>query len=118
MHPNRFFDECAIRTGIDTVEIFDEELRSKLRDTHPKNFIKTRRELPVYQIKLAYFTAKGNYKNAYRYAVFNSKDDNEYSDFWLDMFVRDYNNENPDHPMKDCEILDMKYIGDAVLPIG
>lgn len=118
MHPNRFFDECAIRTGIDTVEILDEELRSKLRDTYPKNFIKTRIELPIYQIKLAYFTAKGNYKNAYRYAVFNSQDDNEYSDFWLDMFVRDYNNENPDHPMKDCEILDMKYIGDAVLPIG
>jgi hypothetical protein len=36
VHPNRFFDECAIRTGIDTVEILDEELRSKLRDTHPK----------------------------------------------------------------------------------
>ena len=52
MHPNRFFDECAIRTGIDTVEIFDEELRSKLRDTHPKNYIKTRIELPVYQMKL------------------------------------------------------------------
>ena len=83
-----------IRTGIDTVEIFDEELRSKLRDTHPKNFIKTRIELPVYQIKLAYFTAKGNYKNAYRYAVFNSKDDNEYSDFWLDMFVRESRSSN------------------------
>ena len=50
--------------------------------------------------------------------MLNSKEENEYSDFWLDMFVRDYNNENPDHPMKDCEILDMKYIGDAVLPIG
>lgn len=24
MHPNRFFDECGIRTGIDTIEIFDE----------------------------------------------------------------------------------------------
>ena len=99
MHPNRFFDECSIRSGVDTVEIFDEELRSKLRNIHPKNFIKTRIELPTY-------------------AVFNSKDDNEYSDFWLDMFVQDYNNENPDHPMKDCKILDMKYIGDAVLPIG
>lgn len=77
MHPNRFFDECSIRTGIDTVEIFDEELRSKLRNTHPKNFIKTKVELPVYEIKLAYFTAKGNYKVSHRYAVFNSKDDNK-----------------------------------------
>lgn len=118
MHPNRFFDECSIRSGVDTVEIFDEELRSKLRNIHPKNFIKTRIELPTYEIKLAYFTVKGNYKTVYRYAVFNSKDDNEYSDFWLDMLVQDYNNENPDHPMKDCKILDMKYIGDAVLPIG
>ena len=118
MHPDRFFDECGIRTGIDTVEIFDEELRSKLRNTHPKNFIKTKVELPVYEIKLAYFTAKGNYKVSHRYAVLNSKEENEYSDFWLDMFVQDYNNENPDHPMKDCKILDMKYIGDAVLPIG
>lgn len=108
----------AVLSGVDTVEIFDEELRSKLRNIHPKNFIKTRIELPTYEIKLAYFTVKGNYKTVYRYAVFNSKDDNEYSDFWLDMFVQDYNNENPDHPMKDCKILDMKYIGDAVLPIG
>ena len=45
MHPNRFFDECSIRSGVDTVEVFDEELRAKLKNTHPKNFIKTRIEL-------------------------------------------------------------------------
>lgn len=58
MHPNRFFDECSIRSGVDTVEVFDEELRAKLKNTHPKNFIKTRIELPIYEIKLEYFTEK------------------------------------------------------------
>lgn len=45
MHPNRFFDECAIRTGIDTAEIFDEEVHlvkkpkniDELLDTCPAN---------------------------------------------------------------------------------
>ena len=45
MHPNRFFDECAIRTGIDTAEIFDEEVQlvkkpkniDELLDTCPAN---------------------------------------------------------------------------------
>ena len=50
MHPNRFFDECSIRSGVDTVEVFDEELRAKLKNTHPKNFIKTKIELPIYEM--------------------------------------------------------------------
>ena len=50
MHPNRFFDECSIRSGVDTVEVFDEELRAKLKNTHPKNFIKTRIELPIMKL--------------------------------------------------------------------
>ena len=30
MHPSKFFNECALRTGIDTFEIYDKELKDKL----------------------------------------------------------------------------------------
>lgn len=27
MHPSKFFEECSIRTGIDVVEVYDENLK-------------------------------------------------------------------------------------------
>lgn len=44
--------------------------------------------------------------------------DDEYFDFWLDMFMRDYNNDNPNHKMVNCEINNIKRLCEAVLPIG
>lgn len=29
MHPSEFFENCGLRTGIDTFEIYDEELKQK-----------------------------------------------------------------------------------------
>ena len=42
MHPNKFFKETNLRTGIDTFEIFDGDLKQKLSELHPLNFIKTK----------------------------------------------------------------------------
>lgn len=118
MHPSKFFEECAIRTGIDTFEVYDEELREGLKRAHPKNFLKTKIELPVYEVKLSYRTDKGNYKETTRYAVMDSANDEEYIDTWIDMFVRDYNENNPQHKMIDCDVLEIQLLGQAVLPIG
>lgn len=118
MHPSKFFDECAIRTSIDTVEIYDEGLRQDLKQVHPKNFLKTKIELPVYEITLSYLTDKDNYKKITRYAVMDSANDEEYIDMWVDMFVRDYNENNPQHKMINCDVLDIQLLGQAVLPIG
>lgn len=41
MHPSKFFEECSIRTGIDVVEVYDGDLKEKLKNVHPKNFLKT-----------------------------------------------------------------------------
>lgn len=118
MHPSKFFDECSLRTDIDTIEIFDSDLKEKLKNVHPKNFLKTKIMLPVYQINLSYLTDCGNYKTVDRYAVMDSSNDDEYFDFWLDMFVRDYNDSNPNHKMMDCKINSINRICEAVLPIG
>ena len=67
MHPNKFFNEVNLRTGIDTFEIFDGDLKQKLSELHPLNFIKTKITLPIYQIKICYFTDSGNYKKANKY---------------------------------------------------
>lgn len=53
-----------------------------------------------------------------RYAVMDSKTDDEYTDFWVDMFIRDYNNSNPNHKMIKCRINSIERICEAVLPLG
>ena len=74
--------------------------------------------MPVYKINLSYFTEKGNHKTVNRYAVMDSNADDEYFDFWLDMFMRDYNTNNPNHKMINCEINNIERLCEAVLPIG
>ena len=96
MHPSEFFKNCSLRTGIDVFEIYDSDLKEKLRNIHPKNFLKTKITLPV----------------------MDSSADDEYFDFWLDMFMRDYNNDNPNHKMVNCEINNIERLCEAVLPIG
>lgn len=118
MHPSNFFKECNLRTDTSFVEIFDEDLRKRLQEIHPKNFLKTRITMPVYRIKIEYHTNSGSYRIAEKYAVFDSSVDDEYADMWLDMFVTDYNTENPQHRMNDPKILSVEKICDAVLPIG
>ena len=54
MHPSKFFEECSIRTGIDVVEVYDGDLKEKLKNVHPKNFLKTQIALPVYKITISY----------------------------------------------------------------
>lgn len=118
MHPSEFFKNCNLRTGIDVVELYDEDLRDKLKNIHPKNFLKTKITLPIYKINLSYMTEKNNYKTVDRYAVMDSKSDVEYIDFWVDMFIRDYNKDNPNHKMLKCEVNSIEQICEAVLPLG
>ena len=117
MHPNKFFKEVNLRTGIDTFEIFDGGLKNKLSELHPMNFIKTKVTLPVYRVWLSYETDKGNYKESEKYMVMDNPVDEEecYEDFWADMLSRDYCDE---HGMKNVCVLEIQHICDAVLPIG
>ena len=115
MHPNKFFNEVGIRTGIDVFEIYDDELKNKLENLHPLNFIKTQITLPVYQVTISYFNNNGNYKELNKYMIMNNPVDEEYGDMWADMFTRDYADK---YHLHDLKILDMKHICDAVLPIG
>lgn len=115
MHPSNFFNEVNIRVGIDTFEVFDNELKYKLVNAHPLNFIKSKITMPVYEISMSYFTNNWNYKTATKYMVLDNIIENEHSDSWVDMFARDYAEKYKLHNMK---VLDMKYICDAVLQIG
>ena len=118
MHPSEFFENCSLRTGIDVFEIYDTDLKEKLKNVHPKNFLKTTITLPVYKVNLSYRTEKDNDKTVDRYAVMDSSAEDEYFDFWLDMLIRDYNSNNPNHKMVDCEINSIERLCEAVLPIG
>lgn len=94
LHPSKFFEWCAIRTGIDVFEIFDDGLKKKLMNIHPRNFIKSKLELPVYKVFVGYETEKGNYKESEKYMLLNYAGEQEYDDMWADMFVRDYESEH------------------------
>ena len=117
MHPNKFFKEVGLRTGIDTFEILDTDLKNKLQELHPMNFIKTKITLPVYRVLLSYETSSGNYKKSEKYMVMDNAPDGEesYEDFWADMLADDYCKK---YKMKNVSILEVQHICDAVLPIG
>ncbi len=117
LHPSKFFEWCAIRTGIDVFEIFDDGLKKKLANIHPRNFIKSKLEFQVYKVFVGYETEKGNYKESEKYMILNSAGEQEYDDMWADMFARDYELEHKES-IKNIKVLDVNFVGDAVLQIG
>lgn len=123
MHPNIFFKECDCRTGIDVFEIYDQELKNKLRETHPKNFIRTRIIHPVYRVVIDYETIRGNYKQAQKILVMDaplSKDEDSmcWADIVAEEYLRDYNQEHPDNPMVRASVGRVDFLCEAVLKIG
>ena len=77
LHPSKFFEWCAIRTGIDVIEIYDDVLKEKLMNIHPRNFIKSKLELSVYRVSVGYETEKGNYKRSDKYMILNNTEAQE-----------------------------------------
>ena len=84
---------------------------------HPRNFIKSKLELPVYKVSVGYETEKGNYKESEKYMILNNTSEQEYDDMWADMFTRDYESEHKES-IKNIKVLSVDFVGDAVLPIG
>lgn len=117
LHPSKFFEWCAIRTGIDVFEIFDDNLKKMLISIHPKNFIKSKLELPIYKVSVGYETEKGNYKESEKYMILNNSGEKEYNDMWADMFAKNYESEHK-ATIKNIEVMNVEFVGDAVLQIG
>ena len=118
LHPSKFFELCDIRTGMDVFEIYDQELKASLMNTHPKNFINVKLTHPIYSVTVGYNTEKGNYKQADKIMILDCPvDDNDYSDMWADIFVRDYEQDH-EGSIYDIHILNVNYLGDAILRIG
>ena len=118
LHPSKFFEWCAIRPGGGNVfEIFDDNLKKRLMNIHPKNFVRSKLELPVYKVLLGYNTGKGNYKESEKYMLLNNRFEKEYVDMLADMSARDYELEH-NKSVKNIEVLSVDFIGDAVLQIG
>lgn len=117
LHPSKFFEWCAIRIGIDVFEIFDDGLKKKLMNIHPRNFIKSKLELPVYKVSVGYWTKNGNYKESEKYMILNNVSEQEYDDMWVDMFARDCELEHKE-AIQNIKVLNVEFVGDAVLQIG
>ena len=115
MHPSKFFNEAACRTGADVFEMFDEDLQQKLKSIHPKNFIKSKITLLVYRVLVRYETDKGNEKELEKYMIIDApvEDGEYYNELWADMYGSDYCKE---HNLKSFHVENIEHICDAVLP--
>lgn len=119
MHPNKFFSEVSCRVGVDIFEEFDNDLRDRLKNVHPLNFIKTRVTLPVYKVLIEYDTINGNHRSTEKFMIMDMPMGDEcLEDIEADMLLRDYNDIHKENPMLNLQILDVVHICDAVLPIG
>lgn len=117
LHLSKFFELCEIRTGIDVFEIFDDTLKKKLMNIHPRNFINSKLEFPVYKIVVEYETKMGNVKESEKYMILNNQNEQEYDDMWIDMFIRDYKLKYKES-INNVQVLNVEFVGDAVLQIG
>lgn len=120
MHPSILFEQCNIVPNVEYGYLTcDNELKEELKNTHPKNFIRNNIVLPIYKITMHYLTENNNYRKSYKYCVFDpTTDDDEFSDFIINMVLEDYNRNNPKHKMNHIEIDCVEKICSAVLQIG
>lgn len=125
MHPAQFAKEVRFQLHEwDMGCCNDKEIREKFLQVHPLNFIRAQIKIPVFKCVISYFTNKGNYKTVERYMVFdNTKIPDDigedfYAEIELEGRIDDYNSRNPERKLNNWEILSVKKLCDAVLPIG
>lgn len=118
LHPNKFFSTVMIN-NCNSMPIQD--MRQKLIDTHPLNFLKSQIEIPVYKVKLIYETHKNNLKISEKIFLPNVcsggvKKDTEYNlEFLINKSIEEY---KKDHTLKYVQIIDINHICDVVLQFG
>lgn len=123
MHPSKIIGESDCRVSIEFGGIYDNRLKEKLIEIHPKNFIKSDIILPLYEIAIVYNTINNNHREGKRYMIANNPIDEEgdqicFMDFEAKHFLEKFNEDHSKNPMLDMKIEDVKCVCDLVLRIA
>lgn len=123
MHPSKMIRESDCRVSIDLGNIFDNRLKEKLMNIHPKNFIKSNIVLPLYEISVEYDTVNNNHRVGKRYMIANTPVDDEgdqmcFMDFEAEHLLEQFNEEHPEKQMINLKVEDVECLCELVLQIA
>lgn len=123
MHPSKIICDADCRVSIEIGDIFDNHLKDKLMNVHPKNFIKSNIVLPLYEISIAYDTVNNNRREGKRYMIVNTPIDEKgdqlgFIDFEAEHLLEQFNTCHPEKQMFNLEIESVECICELVLQIA
>lgn len=89
---------------------------SEFKDIHPKQLISEVIPIPVWKIRYAYYTARGNPKEADKYII---KDESAWDCIENEFiqYIQRQNEKYPERKLSNVEILDVFFMGSAELQL-
>lgn len=83
---------------------------------HPKQLIGWYVPIPVWKIHYSYLTARGNPKEADKYII-RDKTAWDYIDNEFNYYIQEQNEKHPERKLSNVKILDISFMGEAVLEL-
>lgn len=88
----------------------------EFKNIHPKQLISENIPIPVWKVHYSYRTARGNPKEADKYIIREESAwdciDNEFN-----RYIQEQNEKYPERKLSNVEILDISFMGEAVLEL-
>lgn len=123
MHPSKFFENIKFIDKDIRVVAASEDIVTKLKSIHPRNFLSTNIDFGIIEFKVSYNTNNGNRKTSTKYVVQKYEpgeiDDPDYiAEIQVESDVNKYNMIHPESELKNFKIESAKLLCLATLPIG
>lgn len=123
MHPSKFFENIKFIDKDIRIVAANEDIVSKLKSIHPRNFLSTNIDFGIIEFKVSYDTNNGNRKTSTKYVVQKYEpgeiDDPDYiAEIQVESDVNKYNMIHPESKLKNFKIESAKLLCLATLPIG
>lgn len=88
---------------------------TEFKNIHPKQLISEIIPIPVWKVHYSYRTARGNPKEADKYIIKDESADCIDSEF--NRYIQEQNEKHPERKLSNVEILDVSFMGEAVLEL-
>lgn len=117
LHPNKFFNNVSIQNCND---VSKQDVRKKLMNTHPLNFLESQIKLHIYKVKLVYRTHMENLRTSEKIIVTNicPGGETDTKNSFESLINRSVEKYRRDHTLKYIEVVEVHHVCDVVLQIG
>lgn len=95
---------------------FADSETSQIKGSNPKQIISAEVRVPVWRIKYSYLTARNNEKESTKY-IFQPEEYYDLVEKEFDDYIKELNDKFPYKAISNVKILDMSYIGYALLEL-